>query len=100
MTRGLVLTPVVAVFAAIGLAGCAGPDPYAVRVSDMGYMVKMDDAYRAIPLETEADRAWFDGHLRALYDRRIDKARFVAEGDRRIPGFAPSWQRLAELFAR
>jgi hypothetical protein len=88
--------------AVTAVAGCAAltPDPFAVRVSDMGYMVKMDETYRVIPLETEADRAWFDGQLRALYDRRIDKARFVAEGDARIPGHRPSWERLAALFAR
>ena len=88
--------------AAATLAGCAAftPDPFAVRVSDMGYMVKSDDTYRVVPLETEADRTWFDGQLRALYDRRIDKARFVAEGDARIPGYRPSWERLAALFAR
>jgi hypothetical protein len=91
---------VAATVLAVGAAGCAGPDPFAVRLSDMGYMAKMDDTYRVIPLETEADRAWFDGHLRALYDRRIDKARFVAEGDSRIPGHTPSWRRLADLFAR
>ena len=91
---------VAAVVGALVVASCAAPDPFAVRMSDMAYMVKMDDSYRAIPLESEADRAWFDGHLRALYDGRIDKARFVAEGDRRIPGHAPSWRRLADLFAR
>ena len=96
MNRGSVAAGLVAAV----LAGCAAPDPFAVRMSDMAYMVKMDDTYRAIPLESEADRTWFDGHLRALYDRRLDKARFVADGDRRIPGHAPSWRRLADLFAR
>lgn len=91
---------VAAAIGAVVLGGCAAPDPFAVRMSDMSYMAKMDDTYRVIPLESEADRAWFDAHLRALYDRRLDKARFVAEGDRRIPGHAPSWRRLAELFAR
>ena len=90
----------VVLLAAVVACGCAGPDPFAVRTSDMAYMAKMDDTYRLIPLESEADRTWFDGQLRALYDRRIDKAAFVAEGDRRIPGHAESWRRLAELFAR
>ena len=80
--------------------GCAGSDPFAVRMSDMGYMAKMDETYRVIPLDSEADRAWFDGQLRALHDRRIDKTAFVAQGDRRIPGHMDSWRRLAELFAR
>ena len=101
MIRRLIAPALFAAWAA-ALAGCAvlTPDPFAVRMSDMGYMAKMDETYRIIPLQSDDDRTWFDGQLRALYDGRIDKARFVAEGDRRIPGHAESWRRLADLFAR
>lgn len=92
--RALALLPIALV------AGCAAltPDPFAVRMSDMAYMVKMDESYRAIPIESAADRDWFESHLRALYDRRIDTARFVGEGERRFPGYEPSWRRLAAIF--
>lgn len=89
----------VAVAAAVS-AGCGSmrPDPYAVRVSDMGYMVKMDDSYRAIPVGP-ADRAWFDAQTRALFDQRKARATFIDEGNARYPGYDASWRKLAELFA-
>ena len=57
---------IVAALTVLGCTGCASlrPDPFAVRMSDMGYMAKMDETYRRIPIASAADQAWFDGQLR------------------------------------
>ena len=89
----------VSVVAAFGGAGCASmrPDPFAVRVSDMGYMVKMDETYRRIPIAA-GDKAWFDAQLRSLFEHQKTRGQFVSEGEARYPGYQASWQKLADLF--
>ncbi len=74
------------------------PDPYAVRVSDMGYMVKMDESYRAIPI-APGDRDWFETQTRARFEHRKTEKVFVDEGNVRYPGYDASWRRLAKVFA-
>ena len=73
------------------------PDPFAVHMSDMGYMVKTDETYRRIPI-TANDKSWFDEQLRSMFEHRKTRAQFVSEGEARYPGYGVSWKKLADLF--
>jgi hypothetical protein len=61
--------------------------------------VKADPNYKAIPLDTSADRQWFFSQCEALYNKKISKEQFVAEGAKQFPGYEASFSQLADQFA-
>ncbi|HEY8973739.1 MAG TPA: hypothetical protein VIN75_05940 [Burkholderiaceae bacterium] len=61
--------------------------------------VKADPSYKAIPLDSSADRQWFFAQCEALYGKKITKEQFVADGAKQFPGYEDSFSRLADQLA-
>jgi hypothetical protein len=68
-----------------------------VRMSALIEHVKADPNYKRIPLETTDDRRWFSQKSKALYDKRITKEEFVAEGNKNFPGYEASFVEVADF---
>ena len=67
------------------------------RLSSVVATVKADPNYKSIPLTSSADRVWFYNECQALYDKKISKEQYVAEGAKQFPGYEASFTRLADL---
>ncbi|MEP6502357.1 MAG: hypothetical protein ABJD97_03435 [Betaproteobacteria bacterium] len=59
--------------------------------------VKADPGYKVLPLSTTADREWFVTKSEALYEKKISKEQYVAEGAKAYPGYDASFTELADL---
>jgi hypothetical protein len=59
--------------------------------------VKADPNYKSIPLNTSADREWFFNESEALYKKSITKEQYLADGEKQFPGYAASFNELADL---
>ena len=67
------------------------------RLSSVVATVKADPNYKSIPLNSSADRVWFYNECQALYDKKISKEQYVADGAKQFPGYEASFTRLADL---
>lgn len=59
--------------------------------------IKEDPNYKRIPLETTADREWFYQLTEQVYEHKITKEQFVAEGVKKYPGYDASFSEVADF---
>jgi len=67
------------------------------KMSSVIAHVKADPNYKSIPLATSADRAWFFEECEALYQKKITKEQYLADGAKQFPGYDASFNELADL---
>ena len=67
------------------------------KMSSVIAHVKADPNYKSIPLATSADRAWFFEECEALYNKKITKEQYLADGAKQFPGYDESFAKLADL---
>src|ERR1700757_3690792 len=67
------------------------------KMSSVIAQVKADPNYKSIPLSTSADRAWFFDECEALYNKKITKEQYLADGAKQFPGYDASFNELADL---
>ena len=67
------------------------------KISSVIATVKADPTYKAIPLNTSADRKWFFNQSEALYRKTITKEQYLADGAKQFPGYEASFSKLADL---
>jgi hypothetical protein len=77
-------------------ASMAGNE-FDMRMSDVIAHVKADPNYKVIPLQSRTDREWFMDECHALYNKKITKEQYVAEGVKQFPNFEASFKELADL---
>ena len=61
--------------------------------------VKSDPNYKRLPLNTTADREWFNKESEALYAKKITKEQFVSEGAKQFPGYEASLATVADFMS-
>lgn len=66
------------------------------RMGDFVQHIKDDPNYKRIPLETAGDREWFYSLTEKVYEHKITKEQFVAEGTKMYPGFDASFAEVAD----
>jgi hypothetical protein len=74
----------------------AGP-AFDARMSSTIAHVKGDPGYKTIPLNSSADREWFFHESQSLYEKKISKEQYVADGSKQFPGYEASFAELADL---
>jgi hypothetical protein len=79
--------------ATASMAGTA----FDARMSSVIEHVKADPGYKKIPLNTSGDREWFFDESKALYDKKITKEQYLADGNKQFPGYEASFSELADL---
>lgn len=79
--------------ATASMAGSA----FDARMSSVIDHVKADPDYKKIPLNTSADREWFFDESQALYQKKITKEKYLADGAKQFPGYEASFNELADL---
>ena len=67
------------------------------KISAVIAQVKADPSYKAIPLQSSADRSWFFEESEALFKKRITKEQYLADGAKQYPGYDASFNELADL---
>ena len=67
------------------------------RLSAVIAHVKADPNYKSIPLGSAAEREWFFNECESLYEKKISKAQYMADGARQFPGYDASFSELADL---
>ena len=67
------------------------------RMSSVIDHVKADPGYKKIPLATGADREWFFNESKALFDKKISRDTYLADGNKQFPGYEASFNELADL---
>ena len=87
LAAGLLTTPV----------SMAGSTAFDNRMSSVITQVKGDPGYKKIPLSTSADREWSYEQSEALYQKKITKEQYVADGGKQFPGYEASFHELADL---
>jgi len=58
--------------------------------------VKADPNYKAIPMKSSAERAWFYQESQSLWEKKITKEQYVAEGAKQFPGYEASLSEFAD----
>lgn len=74
----------------------AGP-AFDAKMSSVIAHVKDDPGYKKIPLNTSADREWFFQESQSLYEKKISKEQYIADGSKQFPGYEASFAQLADL---
>lgn len=74
----------------------AGP-AFDAKMSSVIAHVKEDPGYKKIPLNTTADRQWFFDESQSLYEKKISKEQYIADGNKQFPGYEASFAKLADL---
>jgi hypothetical protein len=74
----------------------AGP-AFDNRMSSVIAHVQQDPDYKKIPLNTAADRQWFFQESEALFEKKISKDQYLADGSKQFPGYEASFAKLADL---
>jgi hypothetical protein len=67
------------------------------KLSSVIAHVKADPNYKAIPINSSAEREWFYGESEALYKKQITREQFLADGEKQFPGYGASFSELADL---
>ena len=67
------------------------------KLSAVIKQVKADPNYKAIPMSSTAEREWFFNECEALYQKKISKEQYLADGARQFPGYDASFSELADL---
>ena len=67
------------------------------KMSSVIATVKADPSYKSIPLGSSVDREWFFNECEALYNKKISKEQYMADGARQYPGYDASFSKLADL---
>lgn len=75
------------------MAGAA----FDAKMSSVIDHVKADPGYKKIPLNTSADRQWFFDESQSLYEKKITKEQYLADGSKQFPGYEASFSELADL---
>ena len=91
------LAAVAALAAGLLTSNVAMAAAFDVRMSALIEHIKTDPNYKRIPLETVEDRRWFSQKSKAVYDKRITKEEFVAEGAKNFPGYEASLAYVADF---
>ena len=86
----------VAALAASTAALSASP-AFESRMSALITKVGNDPSYKRIPLQTSADKAWFYDRSEDLFQNKITKEQFVAEGASKFPGYEASFATVADF---
>ena len=79
--------------ATASMAGSA----FDARMASVIDHVQADPGYKKIPLNTSADRQWFFDESQALYEKKISKEKYLADGSKQFPGYDASFSELADL---
>ena len=78
------------------MAAVAGFD---ARMDALIAHVKNDPNYKRLPLNTTADREWFNKETEALYAKQITKEQFVSDGAKQFPGYEASLATVADFMS-
>ena len=70
------------------------------KMSSVIAQAKADPNYKVIPLDNAADRQWFFNECEALYQNRITKEQYLADGAKQFPGYEASFAELADLLTK
>jgi hypothetical protein len=82
---------------AASTAAMAAGSAFDRKISSVIATVKADPSYKKIPLDSTADRTWFFDESEALFQKKITKEQYVADGARQFPGYDASFNELADL---
>ena len=67
------------------------------KMSSVIAHVKADPNYKTIPLGSSVNREWFFSQSEALFNKKITKEQYVADGAKQFPGYEASFTELADL---
>jgi len=67
------------------------------RMGEFVSHIKDDPSYKRIPLQTTSDREWFYQLTEQVYEHKITKEQFVAEGVKKYPGYDASFSEVADF---
>ncbi len=67
------------------------------KMSSVIAHVKADPNYKSIPLGSSVNREWFFSQSEALFNKKISKEQYVADGAKQFPGYEASFSELADL---
>ena len=77
-------------------ASMANP-AFDARMASVIAHVKADPGYKSLPLNTSVDREWFFDESEALFQKKITKEQYIADGNKQYPGYEASFVELADL---
>jgi len=78
-------------------ASMAASPAFEARMSALIDHIKADPGYKRIPLQTTNDREWFYKESENLFEKKITKEEFVAEGAKQFPGYEASFATVADF---
>lgn len=67
------------------------------RMSSVIAHVQKDPDYKKIPINSNAERQWFSQESQALFEKKISKDQYLADGNKQFPGYEASFAKLADL---
>jgi hypothetical protein len=70
------------------------------RMNSFIASVKSDPNYKRIPLAKTSDREWFYDLSNSVYEKKITKEQFVAEGAKQFPGYEASFSTVADYMTK
>jgi len=77
-------------------AAMAWPTPFERKLESAITQAKADANYKVIPM-ARTDHQWFYDECQALWEKKITKEQYVANGARQFPGYEASFAELADL---
>jgi len=93
-------TAVLAAGLTIAPAAMATTHAFDHRFYSVITQARNDPNYKVIPLKGDDDKQWFVDECNAVYQGKLTKEQFVAEGAQKFPGYEASFQQLAEGLTR
>jgi hypothetical protein len=81
-------------------AAMAASPAFEARMSALLDHVKTDPGYKRIPLQTTNEREWFYKESESLFEKKITKEQFVADGSKQFPGYEASFATVADFMTK
>jgi hypothetical protein len=78
-------------------AAMAASPAFEARLSALIDHIKADPNYKRIPLQTTNDRSWFYKESEDLFEKKITKEQFIADGAKQFPGYEASFATVADF---
>jgi hypothetical protein len=94
---GLVLASATVLAAGLLASTASMASAFDNRMGAFVQHIKDDPGYKRIPLDTTADREWFYDLTEKVYEHKITKDQFVAEGAKKYPGYDSSFSEVADF---
>jgi hypothetical protein len=95
--RGAAAGLLAAVALAASTASLAASPAFESRMSALITKVGNDPSYKRIPLQSSADKEWFNERSEDLFRNKITKEQFVSEGASKFPGYEASFATVADF---